>query len=67
LKAAGVRILFDRENPDTDEVYSNLIISVMESLAQFENERMPSADHNSELVEGCSSRKEKAKQFLFRW
>lgn len=35
LEAAGVRILFDRENFDTDEVYSNLIISVMESLAQF--------------------------------
>jgi site-specific DNA recombinase len=38
LKAAGVRIIFDQENLDTDEVDSNLMISVMESLAQAENE-----------------------------
>lgn len=38
LKAAGVRIIFDAENLDTDEVDSNLMISVMESFAQAENE-----------------------------
>lgn len=38
LKAAGVRIIFEAENLDTDEVDSNLMISVMESLAQAENE-----------------------------
>jgi len=38
LKAAGVRIIFEQENLDTDEVDSNLMISVMESLAQAENE-----------------------------
>lgn len=38
LKAAGVRIIFEEENLDTDEVDSNLMISVMESLAQAENE-----------------------------
>jgi site-specific DNA recombinase len=38
LKAAGVRIIFEQENLDTEEVDSNLMISVMESLAQAENE-----------------------------
>ncbi len=38
LKAAGVRIIFETENLDTNEVDSNLMISVMESLAQAENE-----------------------------
>lgn len=38
LKAAGARIIFEAENLDTDEVDSNLMISVMESLAQAENE-----------------------------
>ncbi len=38
LKAAGVRIIFEEENLDTDEVDSNLLISVMEALAQAENE-----------------------------
>ena len=38
LKAAGVRIIFEEENLDTDEVDSNLMISVMESFAQAENE-----------------------------
>lgn len=38
LKAAGVRIIFEAENLDTDEVDSNLLISVMESFAQAENE-----------------------------
>lgn len=38
LKAVGVRVIFEQENLDTDEVDSNLMISVMESLAQAENE-----------------------------
>lgn len=38
LKAAEVRIIFEAENLDTNEVDSNLMISVMESLAQAENE-----------------------------
>ena len=38
LKAAGVRVIFEQENLDTDEVDSNLMISVMESFAQAENE-----------------------------
>lgn len=38
MKVAGVRIIFNQENLDTDEVDSNLMISVMESLAQAENE-----------------------------
>jgi DNA invertase Pin-like site-specific DNA recombinase len=38
LEAAGVRIIFEQENLDTEEVDSNLMISVMESLAQAENE-----------------------------
>jgi DNA invertase Pin-like site-specific DNA recombinase len=38
LKVAGVRIIFEEENLDTDEVDSNLMISVMESFAQAENE-----------------------------
>ncbi len=38
LKAAGVRIIFEAENLDTNLVDSNLMISVMESLAQAENE-----------------------------
>jgi len=38
LKVAGVRIIFEAENLDTDEVDSNLMISVMESFAQAENE-----------------------------
>lgn len=38
LKAAEVRVIFEQENLDTDEVDSDLMISVMESLAQAENE-----------------------------
>ena len=38
LKAAGVRIIFEQENLDTDEVDSDLMISVMEAVAQAENE-----------------------------
>jgi hypothetical protein len=38
LKTAGVRIIFEEENLDTDEIDSNLMISVMESFAQAENE-----------------------------
>jgi DNA invertase Pin-like site-specific DNA recombinase len=38
LKVAGVRIIFEAENLDNDEVDSNLMISVMESFAQAENE-----------------------------
>ena len=38
MKAAGVIVLFEQENLDTDEVDSNLMISVMESFAQAENE-----------------------------
>ena len=38
MKAAGVRVIFEQENLDTDEVDSNLMISVMESFAQAENE-----------------------------
>lgn len=38
LRVAGVRIIFEQENLDTDEVDSNLMISVMESLTQAENE-----------------------------
>lgn len=38
LKAVGVRIIFEQENLDTAEVDSDLMISVMESLAQAENE-----------------------------
>lgn len=38
LKAVGVRLIFEQENLDTDEVDSNLMISVMESLSQAENE-----------------------------
>lgn len=38
LKASGIRIFFEQENLDTDEVDSNLMISVMESFAQAENE-----------------------------
>lgn len=38
LKNAGVRIIFEQENLDTDEVDSNLMISVMESFAQAENQ-----------------------------
>jgi len=38
LKAAGVRVIFEQENLDTDEVDSSLMISVMESLSQAENE-----------------------------
>lgn len=38
LKATGVRVIFEQENLDTDEVDSDLMISVMESLAQAENE-----------------------------
>ena len=38
LKAVRVRIIFEQENLDTAEVDSDLMISVMESLAQAENE-----------------------------
>lgn len=81
MKTAGVRIIFEAENLDTDEVDSNLMISIMESFAQTENEsrsvniRMglamravngTSADYNGERVQDCSGRKEKAKQYRFR-
>lgn len=38
MKASGVRVIFQEENIDTDDVDSNLLISVMESVAQSENE-----------------------------
>ena len=38
LKSAGVRVIFENENLDTDEMDSELMISVMESCAQAENE-----------------------------
>lgn len=38
LRVAGVRIIFEQENLDIDEIDSNLMISVMESLPQAENE-----------------------------
>jgi site-specific DNA recombinase len=38
MKVAGVRVIFEEENIDTDDVDSNLLISVMESVAQSENE-----------------------------
>lgn len=38
LKSAGVRVIFENENLDTDEMDSELMISVMESFAQAENE-----------------------------
>jgi site-specific DNA recombinase len=38
LKTAGVRVIFEGENLDTDEMDNELMISVMESFAQAENE-----------------------------
>lgn len=38
LKAAGVRVIFEGEKLDTDEMDGELMISVMESFAQAENE-----------------------------
>ncbi len=38
LKTVGVRVIFEQENLDTDEVDSDLMISAMESFAQDENE-----------------------------
>jgi len=38
LKAAGTRVIFEGDNLDTDNTDSNLMISVIESLAQAENE-----------------------------
>lgn len=38
LKKAGVRLIFEDEDLDTDKIDSNLMISVMESFAQAETE-----------------------------
>jgi len=38
LKVVGVRVIFEEESLDTDEVDSNLLILVMESFALAENE-----------------------------
>lgn len=38
IKAAGARIIFQEENLDTDEYDSSFIITILESLAQAENE-----------------------------
>lgn len=38
LKAAGVRVIFDEDGLDTNVVDDELLISVAESFAQFENE-----------------------------
>lgn len=38
LKTAGVRMIFEQENLNTDELDNNLMISVLESFAQAENE-----------------------------
>ncbi|HCS74499.1 MAG TPA: recombinase family protein [Clostridiales bacterium] len=38
MRDFGVRVIFEEENIDTDDVDSNLLISVMESVAQSENE-----------------------------
>lgn len=38
MKECGVRMVFEQENLDTDDVESSLMISIIESLAQAENE-----------------------------
>jgi site-specific DNA recombinase len=38
LNATGTRVIFDEENLDTNDVDSEMKISVMESFAQAENE-----------------------------
>ena len=38
MKECGVRVIFEQENLDTDDVESSLMISIIESLAQAENE-----------------------------
>ena len=38
LKAAGVRVIFEQENLDTDNIDSEMMISIIESFAQVENE-----------------------------
>lgn len=38
MKECGVRVVFEQENLDTDDVESSLMISIIESLAQAENE-----------------------------
>lgn len=38
LKAAGVRVIFEQENLDTDDIDSEMMISIIESFAQAENE-----------------------------
>lgn len=38
MKECGVRVIFEQENLDTNDVESSLMISIIESLAQVENE-----------------------------
>ena len=38
MKECGVRVIFEQENLDTKDVESSLMISIIESLAQAENE-----------------------------
>ena len=38
LKAAGIRIIFDEESIDTKEIEDDLLISILESFVQAENE-----------------------------
>lgn len=38
LKAAGTRVIFEDENLDTDDAGNDMIVSVLESLSQAENE-----------------------------
>ena len=38
MKESGVRVIFEQENLDTKDVESSLMISIIESLAQAENE-----------------------------
>ena len=38
MKECGVRVIFEQENLDTNDVESSLMISIIESLAQAENE-----------------------------
>ncbi len=38
IKAAGAQIIFDEEHVDTDELDSDLMISIIEAVAQAENE-----------------------------
>lgn len=65
LRILGVRVIFEQEVLDTAETDSDLMISIIESIAQAENESR--SDNIIEYQTTCSTRNLKTLQLKMLW